>query len=395
MQKSNEMSLFFVENHLNVFFIISVTSVAFRPDGIEFAVSSLDGHIRFWNADTFAQNGSIEGKRDLLTGRRSNDLVTAKQLMSRRCFTSLCYSADGKHILAGGKSKYICLYHIKQEVMLRRYQISNNLSLDGMGMMLNKKKGMTEAGPKAMLDLDQESDDEDRRTISLPGVKKGDMSSRRVQPEIQTKSLRFSPAGRSWAAATTEGLLIFSLDGSVAFQPEGLDIDVTPERIFELSESQQHSKAMNYAFRLNEERYLLRVIENIKIDDIGALVQGIPQMFLEKIMVFVSKQLESSPHLEYYLTWCKHILYSHGPFIKSNSRSLVPALRSLQKQLAKHTTRLNSLCDSNINTLQYLLALPVKEAVQSESGDELSEQENSIKDTGTDNDVIEQAMEVE
>lgn len=53
----------------------------------------------------------------------------------------------------------------------------------------------------------------------------------------------------------------------MAFQPEGLDIDVTPESIIELSKAKEHSKALDYAFRLNEEKYLLRVVENIKMDE--------------------------------------------------------------------------------------------------------------------------------
>lgn len=338
-----------------------VTSLAYRPDGLELAVASLDGEIRFWNSETCQQNGSIEGRRDLLTGRRKHDLVTAKQLMSRRCFTSLCYSADGQCVLAGGKSKHVCIYHVKQEIMLRRFDVSNNLSLDGMHMFLNNKKNMTDAGPLDMMDLDRDSDDEDRETFSLPGVKKGDMSSRRVQPEVQTKGLRFSPAGRSWAAATTEGLLIFSLDGSIAFQPEGLDIDVTPKRILELSELNSHSKALNYAFRLNEDKYLVRVIENIQIKDIENLVQGIPRTFLGKIMEFIGKQLEKSPHFQFYLTWCKHLLSCHGPYIKSSSRSLLPVLRLLQKNLARHSSAMTSLCDNNTYTLKYLLSVPVKE----------------------------------
>lgn len=33
-----------------------------------------------------------------------------------RCFTSLCYTADGKCILAGGRSKFVCIYHVDQQV---------------------------------------------------------------------------------------------------------------------------------------------------------------------------------------------------------------------------------------------------------------------------------------
>lgn len=33
-----------------------------------------------------------------------------------RCFTSLCYTADGKCVLAGGKSKCVYIYHVEQQV---------------------------------------------------------------------------------------------------------------------------------------------------------------------------------------------------------------------------------------------------------------------------------------
>jgi len=48
--------------------------------------------------------------------------------------------------------------------------------------------------------------------IRLPGVRKGDMSSRRFQPEVRVFSVRFSPTGQAFAAAGTEGLCIYALD---------------------------------------------------------------------------------------------------------------------------------------------------------------------------------------
>lgn len=55
-------------------------------------------------------------------------------------------------------------------------------------------------------------------TLRLPGVQKGDMASRNFKPEVRVFSVRFSPTAQSWAAASTEGLLIFSLDkGMIPF----------------------------------------------------------------------------------------------------------------------------------------------------------------------------------
>lgn len=49
-----------------------------------------------------------------------------------RSFTSICYSADGQCILAGGLSKYVCIYHVKEQILIKKFEISCNLSLDAM-----------------------------------------------------------------------------------------------------------------------------------------------------------------------------------------------------------------------------------------------------------------------
>lgn len=49
-----------------------------------------------------------------------------------RSFTTLCYSADGQSILAGGLSKFVCIYHVKEQILMKKFEISCNLSLDAM-----------------------------------------------------------------------------------------------------------------------------------------------------------------------------------------------------------------------------------------------------------------------
>jgi len=334
----------------------NVTAITYRPDGHEVAVASLDGQIIFWQPDISMQVGSVDGKKDLGAGRKASDLVTAKKTGQGKSFSSLCYSADGQCVLAGGKSKFVCIYHVEQQILLRRFTVSCNKSMDGMQQFLNSKN-MTEAGPLDLIDIDRDSDDEQMR---LPGVLKGDMSSRSTQPEIQTKAIRFSPTGRAWAAATTEGLLIFSLDTSQTFRPEDLDTDVTPDRIIRFSETGHHTHALSYAFRLNEEKLIHRVLEAISIQDVPVVASAIPEVYLEKLLNFIAKQLECSGHLEFYLSWCKELLVSHGRFCKTNSRTLMPILRLLQKSLSRHSGPMASLCDSNRYSLKYLLAIQPK-----------------------------------
>ena len=57
-----------------------MVTLAFRPDGAQLAVSSLDAQITFWDVGTSVVTGSIEGRQDLSVGRRDLDKVTAKKM---------------------------------------------------------------------------------------------------------------------------------------------------------------------------------------------------------------------------------------------------------------------------------------------------------------------------
>lgn len=90
---------------------------------------------------------------------------------------------------------------------------------------------MTESGPVDLIDDDNSDTEEgvDKQTrgkldYDLPGAMPN-----RGRPIIRTKCLRLAPTGRSFAAATTEGVLVYSIDESFIFDPTDLDIDVTPQ----------------------------------------------------------------------------------------------------------------------------------------------------------------------
>lgn len=49
-----------------------------------------------------------------------------------RSFTSLCYSVDGESLLAGGQSRFVCIYNLKEQMLIKKFEISCNLSFDAM-----------------------------------------------------------------------------------------------------------------------------------------------------------------------------------------------------------------------------------------------------------------------
>lgn len=58
--------------------------------------------------------------------------MTSDNNASSRYFTSVCYSADGSCVLAGGNSKYVCIYEVSQQMLLKKFQVTFNRSLDGV-----------------------------------------------------------------------------------------------------------------------------------------------------------------------------------------------------------------------------------------------------------------------
>lgn len=65
--------------YMKLFFFVLGLCVAYRPDGKEVAVASLDGQITFYDPATGDQVHSIEGRDDLGSGRSENDQITAKK----------------------------------------------------------------------------------------------------------------------------------------------------------------------------------------------------------------------------------------------------------------------------------------------------------------------------
>ena len=50
----------------------------------------------------------------------------------------------------------------------------------------------------------------DRKDLVLPGAKKIELTKRNKKIKVEVKSVKFSPDGKFWGAATTEGLHLYS-----------------------------------------------------------------------------------------------------------------------------------------------------------------------------------------
>ena len=49
-----------------------------------------------------------------------------------RTFTCICFSADGSLLLAAGRSNFICMYSVAERIIVKKFKLTLNRSLDGV-----------------------------------------------------------------------------------------------------------------------------------------------------------------------------------------------------------------------------------------------------------------------
>ncbi|KAJ8959273.1 hypothetical protein NQ314_006301 [Rhamnusium bicolor] len=292
--------------------------VVFKPNGQDVAVATLDGQISTFNIKTSLQISSIEGRNDLGSGRSDSDLITSKKTLQAKCFTSLCYSADGECLLAGGQSKNVCIYNVKESLLLRKFEITQNRSLDAVDDFINRRK-LTEYGNIALVE-EREETEGGNVTVKLPGVRKGDMASRIFKPEEEDH------------INGKETIIIVVLYVEIILFP-----------------------ALTMSMKLNEANLIQEVIENIPVRDIELIISNLGEQYIQRLLIIIASCLDSSKHLEYYLCWAQHILTIHGP--KINAQKNIPSLLALEKSLVRKYEQISKICDYNKYTLQYVATL--------------------------------------
>lgn len=333
-----------------------IIDVAIRPDSLQLAVSTLDGQLTFWTMSEAEQVAGLDGRRDVSGGRKMSDRRTAANVSGTKSFNSIRYSTDGSCLLAGGNSKYICLYSVNTMVLLKKFTVSVNLSLDGTQEFLSSKL-LTEAGPQGELDeMGEESDRKNRVDKRVPGSRRGgDPSERKRNAEVRVTGLAFSPTGTSFCAASTEGLLVYSLDNTVQFDPLDLHMEITPaSTLAVLEQDKDYLKALVMAFRLNEAGLIKRVFQAIPPAEVGLVVADVPTVYVSRLLRFVAAQTEASPHIEFCLLWIKALVDKHGSWLRENRAKIDVELRVVSRAVSRMRDEIRRLADDNVYMIDYM-----------------------------------------
>lgn len=188
----------------------------------------------------------------------------------------------------------------------------------------------------------------------VPGALKGDGAKRSLREEIYCTAVKFSPAGDAWAAASSQGLLVYALDASLAFDPFDLAEDVTPASIRYALAGEEWGRALLHALHLNESDAIREVLQQVPFDSIQAVSTQVPRLYLERLLQALCGELRDTAYLEYYVCWVTWLLKLHGQHIRATPRRYLPVLRAVQKCLLQHYNACRGAADSNIYTLRFL-----------------------------------------
>ena len=154
---------------------------------------------------------------------------------------------------------------------------------------------------------------------------------------------------------------MFSLDVTSSFDPFELELNVTPAAVTTaLQVDKDYKKALILAFKLNDVSLVQRVVESVPLGDVKFLVASVPIAYVETLLKHLSYLMESSAHLQFYLTWVVETLMTHGPSLKTQSATTTGSkavLTALQKTVTTKWKTLEKICNSNLYSMDFLLAL--------------------------------------
>lgn len=319
-----------------------VLSVTFNPsNGVEICVSTLDGNLSFWDVLETSQTGYIEGKRDIISNHYVGEDPTSLKVQSRKYYSKVRYTSDGSNVICGGLNQFICLYSVEQKVLLKRFTISTNLSLNGV---VDQTKFWEDLDRKEQAFKKQNSEKKLIGDQRIPGSKL------EIIPEIRTHDISFTSS--EFAVSTTEGIAIFSSEIENNFNPLDLDIHISPENIKKELKNKNYGFSMIMAIRLNDPSILTSTFESIPYDSIDLVIRDIPEQYLPNLLSFLSIEIEKTVHMEKILKWTKNLLFYHGKKFKTNNTKFQSQLRAILRSI-KRTSILDFVRENNY-TLEYV-----------------------------------------
>ena len=333
-------------NHNN-----KILSVDISPDDKEIAVSTLNGELYTWDVATGATKNIIDVSRDIWGGRLNYEKVTAKNSSRNKYLNCICYNLSGNLLICGGNSQYVLIYDMVYQILIKKFVLTHNRSLNGILYKLNSKN--YKDTDNILLNIEDEIDSEDELEIKnkirnqLPGNKNN------IIPEIKINSVQFSNTNRAFAVGSTEGIYIFSLDKSLSFSKLSFDINVTIDDAINCFKSGNYLKGIIFSIYLNQIKIIDNFIKTIPIKQIELISSKLPFNIVGPLLDFLSNKLENDANIELIMKWIFNIIKVHGGQLKNVKNKSV--FLNLHKSLNKVFNGLENIVNDNIYSIKFLI----------------------------------------
>ncbi|PIO75528.1 WD domain, G-beta repeat protein [Teladorsagia circumcincta] len=301
-------------------------AVAISPCGLLIAVLTVDSNVTIYHAKDMAFIGSIDARLDLDPSRGQADLITRQNAAKSKSFTCMQFSPDSAMLLLGGESNNFCMYSVVDRMLVKKFTITENRSLDGVVLDVNRRN-FTEFGNMALFDSsDSETEPDGKRAIRLPGSKHFDLGERSARPQVAVYAVTYCPTGRRFAVCSTEGVGVYSLDTVGLFDPFQLDSQTTPAMIKNALSLDDYSTALMASLRLNDTPLIQRSMESTPLEQswffhricyrlsysywslylkipVELVVRSLPLSYVEKLLKWIAdgRVVASSTHVHFYM----------------------------------------------------------------------------------------------
>lgn len=256
-------------------------------------------------------------------------------------------------ILAGGNSAYICLYDINFNLLLKKFKLTSNRSLDGILHKLNSNY----KSEKLNNEIEKYQSDDSDYEYEVGNTTGLDFSNRNIRKikEIKISKVCFSFTNRSFLVGTTEGIYFYSLDTSDSFGSLELEENVTVSSIILMIKSGNYVMAITYSLYLNMTDILDKLILMIEIDNVNYITKCLSFSIVLKMLDYFSKKLEIDSNIQLCITWVLWILKNHYNELKSIPKDKKGFIYNLNKSISNNFKNLKTCVEENIYSLDYVL----------------------------------------
>ena len=349
-----------------------ITAIALSPNDKEVAVSTLNGELYTWDIETGAIKNILDVSRDIWGGRLNEEKIAAKNATRNKYLNSIHYNLPGNLLICGGNSQYVLIYDMQYQILVKKFILTHNRSLNGLLYKLNSKYDNN----KTLLQQENngfDSEDELEYNKKQKNILPGNGSN--PIPQVKINCVQFSNTNRSFAVGTTEGIYIYSLDKSLSFNKLSINIEVKLKDALDAWEQGNYIKGIIYSIYLKKIDLLDKYFDSIPISKVQLIVNKIPFSLVSPLLDYLCNKIEKDIHLQLIMIWINLIMKKFCRQLKNSKNKAV--FLNLHRALTKMFKGIENIVEDNIYTIKYLT-----EFEGDETSDDNINNKNGIKIDG-------------